>query len=94
MHRAVESSDAASVLALAKAGSPIKEPLDQHHGNRPLHIAAQHGNADVVEALLSLGADPSALNAHGATPLDMASYGKGPKFERTRGLLVKAGARC
>lgn len=93
LHRGVESSDAATVLALARAGSPIEEPSDSHHGNKPLHIAAQLGNAGVVEALLSLGADPSALNAHGATPMDMVSYGKGPKFDKARELLVGAGAR-
>ena len=93
LHRAVESSDAASVLALAKAGSPIEEPSDAHHGNRPMMIAARLGNAEVVEALISLGADPSASNAHGYTPLDWASYGKGSKFERIRELLVRSGAR-
>ena len=93
LHRGVESSDAATVLALARAGSQIEQPSDAHRGNRPLHIAAQLDNAEVVEALLSLGADPSTHNAHGETPLDMASYEKRPKFDKTRDPLIQAGAR-
>jgi ankyrin repeat protein len=77
---------------LAKAGSPIEEPSDTY-GNRPLHIAARLGHATAIEALLSLGADPSGPNAHGATPLDMASYGEGAKFDKSREMLAQAGGR-
>ncbi len=38
----------------------------------PLHVAAKRGNAAVFMALLDAGADPSALDIEGKTPLDHA----------------------
>ena len=38
----------------------------------PLHVAAKRGNAAVFMALLEAGADPSALDIEGKTPLDHA----------------------
>ena len=38
----------------------------------PLHVAAKRGNAAVFMALLEAGADPSALDVEGKTPLDHA----------------------
>ena len=90
LHGAVESSDASAVRALLDAGSPI-EALGDAYGSHPLHIAAKLGHADVVELLLKRGADPSAKNSHGVSPLDLASYGKGSKFERVRELISQAG---
>ena len=42
-------------------------------GATPLHTAAFHGHADAVEALLDAHADVSATNAHGSTPMAMAT---------------------
>lgn len=39
---------------------------------RPLHLAAEEGNADVAKLLLSHGADVDAEDAGGETPLDHA----------------------
>ena len=38
----------------------------------PLHVAAKRGNAAVFMALLEAGADPTALDIEGKTPLDHA----------------------
>ena len=38
------------------------------HGRTPLHAAAREGHPAVVEKLLTLGADPAALDDKGATP--------------------------
>ena len=42
-------------------------------GNTPLHIAAERGATDVVEALLKADANVNATNAVGATPLHLAA---------------------
>ena len=44
----------------------------QRHGFAPIHAAAQHGDMELLELLLSAGADPSAATEDGATPADMA----------------------
>ena len=45
----------------------------------PLHVAAKRGNAAVFMALLDAGADPSALDVEGKTPLDHAREQKALK---------------
>ena len=87
LHRASVGGDPETIRMLVEAGSPI-ESESGHHRERPLHEAARGGHAEAVEVLLSLGADPSATNAHGKTPLDYASSGLGPGFERIRALLA------
>lgn len=41
-------------------------------GNRTLHHAACHGSSEVLQVLLKAGADTTAVNNKGQTPLDMA----------------------
>ncbi len=49
---------------------------DVHWGRSPLHVAALKGYADIVKLLLSRGADPTALDLSGNTPLALADrYG-------------------
>ncbi|KPP66106.1 myotrophin-like, partial [Scleropages formosus] len=43
-------------------------------GRKPLHYAADCGQADVLEFLLSKGADVNAHDKHGITPLLSATY--------------------
>ena len=38
-------------------------------GTAPLHLAARHGHAPAVAALLAAGADPEAEDGHGLTAL-------------------------
>ncbi|KAK4140588.1 ankyrin-3 [Dichotomopilus funicola] len=68
-------------LAASSSSSPSPEPApslpylnapDTKHGVTPLHRAALHGHASSVTALLTAGADPSPLDAHGRTPLALA----------------------
>jgi ankyrin repeat protein len=52
--------------------------LEGSNQNRSIHYAAQAGNADAVEILIKLGADPTVKNRLQATPFALA-YEKGHK---------------
>lgn len=41
-------------------------------GNTPLHVAASLGNAQLINLLVSGGADCTVTNVEGETPLDLA----------------------
>ena len=41
-------------------------------GNTPLHVAASLGNAQLINLLVSGGADCTVKNLEGETPLDLA----------------------
>ena len=76
MHDAATAEVVALLLA---AGADIEARatyLGRHQPNgrdmTPLHVAAKRGNAAVFMALLDAGADPSALDVEGKTPLDHA----------------------
>jgi ankyrin repeat protein len=44
-----------------------------HEGNTPLHNAAARGDVEMIEYLVSKGADPTAVNREGQTTADMAN---------------------
>jgi len=44
-----------------------------YHNFRPIHWAAETGNADMVKWLLSAGADPNIKNSNNHTPYDIAT---------------------
>ena len=74
-----DAATAEVVALLLEAGADI-EARATYRGWRqpngrdmtPLHVAAKRGNAAVFMALLAAGADPSALDIEGKTPLDHA----------------------
>lgn len=90
LHRAAESGDAETIRLLVGAGTSV-EAEGGPYRKRPLHDAAQAGHVDAVRTLLELGADPSAGNSDGVTPLDFASYGEGARFDETAAVLKAAG---
>jgi uncharacterized protein len=44
----------------------------QRYGFTPLHAAAQHGDVELLELLLSAGADPTVARDDGETPAQTA----------------------
>ena len=74
-----DAATAEVVALLLEAGADIEARATylgwrQPNGRdmTPLHVAAKRGNAAVFMALLDAGADPSALDIEGKTPLDHA----------------------
>jgi ankyrin repeat protein len=63
------------------------ESVPCSNGRTALMIASQNGHLDVVQALLSKGADVNAKRNDGATPMTLA------KDPEVKTLLVQAGAR-
>lgn len=55
---------------LLAAGADVD--ATQHGGFTPLHEAAQHGDAEMVELFLSAGADPTVTVEDGGSPADLA----------------------
>jgi ankyrin repeat protein len=51
-------------------------------GEAPLHFAAAYGDEEMIQALLAAGADRTAANTHGETPLAYAG-----RHRRPRGVL-------
>lgn len=65
-----EAKSLAAVQRLIDAGAAVN--VAQHGGWTPLHQAAAHGAAALVDLLLAHGADREALSDDGRTPADMA----------------------
>ncbi|CAG8386927.1 unnamed protein product [Penicillium salamii] len=61
-------------ILLEKCGGIILEESNDH-GRKPLGAAARNGHLDVVEFLISRGADVSATDNSDQTALHLASYG-------------------
>jgi len=66
-----------------------------HEGNTPLHNAAARGDNEMIEYLVSKGADVKAVNRAGETTADMANspVSRVEPFPETIKLLVKLGAK-
>jgi ankyrin repeat protein len=95
--------DPAYVRALLRYGAHANDVRTNDHGRTAgvqtlaatgLHFAAKAGFAQTVEVLLEHGADPSARDSRGRTPLDwLEECAPSPAKEQVRRLLT-AGQRC
>lgn len=78
MHWAALQGDALMLQQLLQAGGDVnaKVPPGKRipyvSGDTPLHLASAQGHLDVARMLLSQGAEPSAANDRGVTPLHRA----------------------
>lgn len=72
---AARAGDLARVQQIVKQDPGAVRAKDARFGATALHWAALKGYADVAEFLLRSGADPSARNRDGETPLDVAERG-------------------
>jgi ankyrin repeat protein len=61
-----------TLVAYVDAGVPVN--LTNDRGDSLLMLAAYHGHADAVSALLSRGADPDRVNDRGQSPLAGAVF--------------------
>ena len=62
----------AVVRELLRKGAVLEAPPARKRSDSLLHIAARHGQLDLVGFLLGLGLSPNAVNASGRTPLHVA----------------------
>ena len=61
--------------ALLKRGAKMEPQTTWFTNGNALHLAARHGNSDVVKLLLDAGAKVDELNSSGETPLQLAVEG-------------------
>ncbi|KAM9334805.1 myotrophin [Symphorus nematophorus] len=69
---ALKTGDMEEVKAKLVTTDDVNRTLDG--GRNPLHYAADFGQSDVMEYLISKGADINAPDKHGLTPLICACY--------------------
>jgi ankyrin repeat protein len=68
---AAAAGDVDEVAAILSMDNRLTRVVDRN-GWTPLHLAAHHGHAAVVETLLANNADPNARAADGRTALALA----------------------
>jgi len=70
---------------LISNGIGVNDITDSMYGNKmtPLHFAAQFGRKDIVEYLLSFGANPDVQNQFRWKPLDLAVSQKKYRYNST-----------
>jgi ankyrin repeat protein len=64
LHEAVEFGDVTDVRRLVAAGADVEEKRGEHTA-RPLHVAANYGQVEVLTVLVELGADKDAMLMEG-----------------------------
>jgi ankyrin repeat protein len=96
LRQAAGRGDVAEVRRLVASGVNVEEP--DADGDMAMHLAAEHGHAEVLRVLVELGADKEAKNAAGLTAsvwLSLATWRRcerwsTPVWTRTRIMLVDA----
>jgi ankyrin repeat protein len=78
LHRALRTRDVVRVRELIAAGADLAARTPA--GRTPLHIAAEEGLPEAVEALLAAGAEADARRPGGETALHVAALG-GPVYD-------------
>ena len=71
LHDMAQKGDIKKAELLIKHGAQV-DPVDEEYQSTPLGMAARWGHVDMVEYLLSKGADPNMSGAHWSTPLAWA----------------------
>jgi ankyrin repeat protein len=72
---AVKAGDLAKVQQMLQDNPRLVNQKDPSYSATPLHYAALRGNVPMVQLLLSRGADATATNRDGETPLQVARRG-------------------
>jgi len=73
LHKAVRNGNSAQVFSLLMRKSKLINAKDEN-GYSPLHWATNSGHTDIMENLISNGADIHAQDSDGDTPLHWAAY--------------------
>lgn len=91
LHAAIKSGDIDRVRSLLADGRDpnIPDTSVPSGSASPLYLAAVHGHLDIIQALVSAGADVDIKNAEGWTPLHYAAHYAAPGMVQT---LLNAGA--
>lgn len=69
---AARSGDANSVQVLARDGADVEE-AESKQQFRAVHVAAEAGHLEVLQALVELGANPAAISGEGWSPFGLAA---------------------
>lgn len=73
LRAACERGDLATVRELVASGVSINIPKKDGWRSYPLHIAAWHGNGELIKLLLELGADRTVHDGNGLLPIHVAA---------------------
>lgn len=90
IYRAAKTGHTRAAKCLVQHGADFEKCAED--GNRPLHAAAAFGNHEVVEYLLSQGADFKAKNGAGQSPWILAFERHDSAGKKCLSLLEKEGA--
>ncbi|ETW01581.1 hypothetical protein, variant 1 [Aphanomyces invadans] len=85
LHYACACNKLNAVVAIARDTAPPDIDVPNKDGFTPLHVAAQRGHYDVIEALVARGANPCVVTARGECAVDLA----GSQHLRVRNSLLR-----
>jgi len=88
IHDACKAGDLSKVKALLEKDPSLLQSKTEE-GKSPLHMATGWGRCDIVEYLISIGADINARNNNGGTPIHVAASQNQPECAK---ILISHGA--